>query len=63
MVVWTLTVDGRDSVETTLHHSEDDALKAVFIEFDAAGRYGNDLQALLDGEGICVYIKEHDFNT
>jgi hypothetical protein len=58
MKVWTLTTDGLDGIQTTVHRSAEEALATVFANVD--GEYGDDLQALLDGEGIVVYIDEHE---
>ena len=60
MRIWTLTVDSNYSVSTTLHRSEEDATRALRDNFDPEGEYA-DVQALLDGQRITVWIEEHCF--
>lgn len=56
--VVTLTVDG-EAISTTVHATEDDALRHLFDAFDPEGECGGDLQTLIDTMGIAVYIDTH----
>jgi hypothetical protein len=59
--VWTLTVDARDgnTIVTTVHTSEADAIRCLFDNYDPQGIYGGDMQTLIDDEGLVVHIEPH----
>jgi hypothetical protein len=57
--VWTLTVNHDKDIQTTVHHSESDAIKCLFDNFDPAKQYRGDMQALMDGERLVIKIDEH----
>ena len=58
--VWTLTVEAPQcATVTTVHPTEDAALRCLFDNYDEFGNYENDMQALLDGECLVVHIESH----
>ena len=57
--IWTLTVDVDREIYTTVHSSEQDALRSLFENYDEVGEYGGDLQALIDGQCLIVHIEAH----
>lgn len=61
MKIWTLTVEDPRETCTSVHPTEDAAVTALFDNYDDLGQFSReDLQALMDANGIVVYIQEHD---
>lgn len=59
VVVHTLTVDSPSGIDTDVFLSEAAALRYFFDTFDPDGEYGGDLQAVMTGRELCVYLAEH----
>ena len=62
VTVWTLTVEdhnSRNRVVTTTHGSEQQALDCLRDNYDPLNEF-EDIQELLDGIGLIVYIERHE---
>lgn len=60
MEVWTLTVDDGSRIATSVHRSEREALDALYLNYDADGQHDRDIQALIDAQGLVIYIDSHE---
>ena len=61
MRVWTLTVDDGGGIWTSVHETEADAIQCLFDNYDDEGEFPHDdLQPLMDAQGLVVYIEEHE---
>lgn len=66
MRIHTLTVDGPGGLDTSVHHSETEAIRSLLAKHDprgehaTAGDLGDQMQAVMDAQCLVVYIAEHE---
>lgn len=61
MKITTLTVDTDDTIITTVHRNEAEAIEYLRENYDPDGDFGDDDEIVqhLCNNGLCIYIEDH----